>query len=125
MAAHLRRSLVAVVAGAAFVMGAVGSTEARVTQITMSAPTPLFNGQTFGSAGAYEQIKGTAKGELDPADRHNVVITDIQFAPKNANGAAVVWSPGYGGHTKQSNKASSTGAAGNRNGTSQTAEQKQ
>jgi len=86
MAAHLRRSLVAVVAGAAFVMGAVGSTEARVTQITMSAPTPLFNGQTFGSAGAYEQIKGTAKGELDPADRHNVVITDIQFAPKNANG---------------------------------------
>ena len=60
--------------------------EARVTQITMSAPTSLFNGQTFGSAGAYEQIKGTASGELDPTDRQNVVITDIQFAPKNTNG---------------------------------------
>jgi hypothetical protein len=31
-------------------------------------------------------IRGTAYGEIDPADRRNIVITDILNAPKNANG---------------------------------------
>lgn len=60
--------------------------EARVTQVTVGTPTPLFGGRTFGAAGAYEQIRGTARGELDPLDPHNAVITDINLAPRNANG---------------------------------------
>src|SRR5437016_12873792 len=73
--------------GTAALLGAIGSSEARVTQITITQRTsPLFNGQSFGSVGMYEQIRGTAKGEIDPADRRNALITDIQFAPRNARG---------------------------------------
>ncbi len=63
-----------------------GVAHARVVQITISKTAPAFNGQSFGKVGAYEVIRGTAMGELDPADRRNAVITDIQFAPRNANG---------------------------------------
>src|SRR6202165_1152334 len=60
--------------------------QAKVNQITISKTSPAFKGQTFGRTGAYEILKGTATGELDPADRRNALITDIQFAPRNANG---------------------------------------
>jgi hypothetical protein len=62
------------------------SAQARVTGITAGAPTLLFDERTFGDAGAYEQIRGTATGELDPLDPHNAVITDILLAPRNGNG---------------------------------------
>jgi hypothetical protein len=62
------------------------SAQARVTGITTGAPTLLFNGRTFGDVGGYEQIRGTATGELDPLDSHNAVITDILLAPRNGNG---------------------------------------
>ena len=51
--------------------------------------------------------------------------TALQLAPKNSNGGASVWSPGNGGTTRQSNKASSNGDADNRNGLSQLAMQMQ
>jgi hypothetical protein len=63
-----------------------GALHARVTRITITKTDPAFTGQTFGGAGAYEIIKGTITGELDPADRRNAIITDIQFAPRNAAG---------------------------------------
>ena len=80
-----RLFVVPLIAGAAALFAAA-SLEARVTKITIDSQSPLFSGRTFGSIGAYEQIKGTARGEIDPADRRNAVITDIQFAPLNANG---------------------------------------
>jgi len=77
------RVLVAI--GTAALLGAIGSLEARVTQITITQRTsPLFNGQSFGSVGQYEQLRGTARGEIDPNDRRNAVITDISLAPHNA-----------------------------------------
>ena len=60
--------------------------QARVTRITVTKTDPAFHGQVFGAAGAYEIVKGTVTGELDPADRRNALITDIQFAPRNAAG---------------------------------------
>jgi hypothetical protein len=60
--------------------------QARVTAISMGLPTLLFGGQTFGNVGAYEQLRGTITGELDPLDPHNAVITDINLAERNANG---------------------------------------
>lgn len=77
--------LAAAVASAAAVLLCAGAVDAKVTKITITSTTSLFNGQSFG-AGAYEQIKGTAQGELDPADRRNALITDLNFAPRNANG---------------------------------------
>ena len=60
--------------------------EARVTSVTYISTTPAFGGRVFGDVGAYEQVRGTVTGELDPFSRHNEVITDIELAPRNANG---------------------------------------
>jgi hypothetical protein len=70
--------------GAWFVAAPVA--EARVTKITIMSTTPAFDGRVFGNAGAYEQVRGTAAGELDPQDPLNAVITDINLAQRNANG---------------------------------------
>ena len=48
--------------------------------------SPAYGGKSFGSAGQYEKIAGLAYGELDPKDRRNAVITDIQLAPRNSRG---------------------------------------
>src|SRR4029077_19423058 len=80
-----RTALAAAAAGALLVVAA--ASEARVTRITISSTTsPAFNGRTFGGVGTYEEIRGTASGELDPLDPRNAVITDIHQAPRNANG---------------------------------------
>src|SRR5262245_49743912 len=58
-----------------------------ITRIDIaSVESPTFEGKTFGSVGAYEKLRGTAFGELDPNDPRNAVITDLQFAPRNARG---------------------------------------
>src|ERR1700691_1604931 len=63
-----------------------GAAEAKVIHITVTSRTPALKGQSFGKAGPYELVRGTATGEIDPSDRRNAVITDIQLAPRNANG---------------------------------------
>ena len=64
------------------------SAHARVTKIVITQKTsPLYGGRSFGAAGQYEEIKGTASGEIDPNDRRNALITDIQLAPRNARGS--------------------------------------
>src|SRR3989441_13098170 len=62
------------------------ASDARVTKITILSTNPAFGGRVFGAVGAYEQVRGTASGELDPSSRHNAVITDINLAPRNGNG---------------------------------------
>src|SRR4030095_5515747 len=79
-----RTALAAAAVGALLLVAAVS--EARVTRITISSTTSAFNGQTFGDVGSYEEIRGTANGELNPLDPRNAVIADIQQAPRNANG---------------------------------------
>ena len=61
-------------AGAAAATIAATPCDARVTRIVIDAVTPLT-----GQAIAYEEIRGRAFGELDPADPHNGVITDIKL----------------------------------------------
>lgn len=61
--------------------------EARITRIVItSVESPTFEGRTFGRAGAYEKLRGTAHGEVDPADPRNAVITDIDLAATNERG---------------------------------------
>jgi hypothetical protein len=68
------------------------STQTAVSGITKivvdaaSSEAVTFGGKTFGAAGAYQKIRGTATGQLDPNDPKNKVITDIALAPKNASG---------------------------------------
>jgi Alpha/beta hydrolase domain len=61
--------------------------EARITQLQITRiESPTFGGMTFGSVGAYEKITARASGEVDPSLPGNALITDIQFAPRNARG---------------------------------------
>jgi hypothetical protein len=47
---------------------------------------PTFGGLSFGAVGQYEKLRGTAYGEIDPADPRNAVVTDLQLAPVNDRG---------------------------------------
>jgi Alpha/beta hydrolase domain len=59
---------------------------ARVTEINVVAVEPFAEAAAFGDTGAYERVRGTFKGELDPADARNKVIINLDRAPRNAAG---------------------------------------
>lgn len=59
---------------------------ARVTRIDITAVEPFAEGASFGETGAYERVKGTFRGELDPGDARNKVIVNLDKAPLNSNG---------------------------------------
>jgi hypothetical protein len=71
--------------------------EARITSVTWDASLSqapsvftgqpyAFGGEQFGGTGPYEKLRGIARGELDPNDPRNKVITDIELATRNAAG---------------------------------------
>ncbi len=81
---RLLSTAVALAAGAVLT-GSIA--EARIVRIEItSKESPALEGRTFGNVGGYEKLRGKAYGEVDPADPRNAVITDIQLAPRNANG---------------------------------------
>jgi hypothetical protein len=57
-----------------------------LTEITITAIEPFADGASFGATGAYERVRGTYKGTLDPADARNKAIVNIAKAPRNAAG---------------------------------------
>jgi hypothetical protein len=85
MTAHSRRRITYAAIASALCFAAAG-VEGRIVKITIESTTPVANGVQFGTVGAYELLRGTAHGEIDPADRRNAGITDITLAPRNANG---------------------------------------
>ncbi len=65
----------------------VSTVRAHIVRLEItSVESPTFEGQTFGGVGPYEKLRGVAYGEVDPTDPRNAIITDIEFAPRNANG---------------------------------------
>src|SRR5882672_9276235 len=61
--------------------------EARITKIEITAhESPTFGGFSWPGVGQYEKIVGKAFGEVDPHDRQNRDIVDIELAPRNARG---------------------------------------
>jgi len=63
--------------------------DARITRIEIDAArsqSPTFGGFSWPNVGQYEKIVGKAFGEVNPHDRQNRVIVDIEFAPRNARG---------------------------------------
>lgn len=71
-------------AALALILLAAPSVQAEVMRLTIEARTPIAG--NFGQAGAYELVSGRFKGELDPADPRNALITDLALAPRNARG---------------------------------------
>ena len=68
--------------GAFWLLCSVTTSEARVTSITYTTSQP-YGSQSFGSVGQYQELDGTAAGELDPGDPLNAIITDINLAPRS------------------------------------------
>jgi hypothetical protein len=89
MLCPFKRAVAAAAVAAAF---SAPLAEARVTSIHILSTTDAFVDpvtgvpRSFGEVGPYQQIRGTYTGELDPGSRHNLVITDIENVPVNANG---------------------------------------
>jgi hypothetical protein len=60
---------------------------ARIVRIVIEQrDTSAFQAQSFGPIGAYQRLSGHVYGELDPKSPLNSIITDIEFAPRNARG---------------------------------------
>jgi Alpha/beta hydrolase domain len=75
------------IVGAAAIVLLPTLADARITRLdVVRLESPTFGGITFGSVGAYEKITARAFGEVDPTLPSNALITDIQFAPRNARG---------------------------------------
>ena len=57
-----------------------------VTRLEITSQKPFADGQSFGEAGSYTQIDGTAHFAVDPLHPVNETIADIKLAPRNADG---------------------------------------
>jgi hypothetical protein len=85
----IRTFSIAFLASFAAVFLAASPAEARITRIeidTARSQSPTFGGFSWPEVGQYEKIVGKAFGEVNPHDRQNRVIVDIEFAPRNARG---------------------------------------
>ena len=59
-----------------------------ITRLVIAKRQIAYGGASFGSAGQYEILTGTAYGELDPHSPGNVGIVNVNRAPLNAKGHA-------------------------------------
>jgi Alpha/beta hydrolase domain len=57
-----------------------------VTALEIKTRAQVLGGKTFGNTGAYEKIIGTLRFAIDPTHPLHRCITDIDLAPKNAEG---------------------------------------
>jgi len=64
----------------------MNNASAHVIEFNIAAVESFADGTAFGNIGAYERVRGTFKGELDPTDPRNKVIVNIDKAPRNAAG---------------------------------------
>jgi hypothetical protein len=64
----------------------IGEAHVRRIEVLKVEPVQPAAGPGGGVSPAYERISGKFYGELDPKDPKNALITDIQFAPRNARG---------------------------------------
>ena len=67
-------------------LSSVAISYAGVTAVHIIAIEPFAEHAAFGNTGAYERVRGTVSGELDPQHPRNQAIVNLQYAPRNANG---------------------------------------
>jgi hypothetical protein len=68
--------------GALWLFWGATPVDARITSVSYTTSQP-YGSQSFGSVGQYQELDGTATGELDPGDPLNAIITDINLAPRS------------------------------------------
>lgn len=74
------------VLGLVLALAGVSSADARVTRFIVERTMPYADGRTFGDAGAFERVEGTAYFEVDPDDPRNTVIVNLALVPRNPRG---------------------------------------
>lgn len=74
------------IAGMALALGLAlpQTAAAHIARIVVESTTPREPKKV--GAPRYEVLRGHFFGELDPADTHNKIITDLQYAPRNERG---------------------------------------
>lgn len=79
--------MLATVSRALLLIGLVAAPlSAEVVRIDVHSRADLVGGQPFGPAGPYEKIAGKIFFAVDPSLPANRIVTDIDKAPRNANG---------------------------------------
>jgi hypothetical protein len=58
----------------------------EVSRVEIASRRDVAGGRSFGSAGPYERITGKLYFLIDPANQRNLVVADLDKAPKNAAG---------------------------------------
>src|SRR5262249_11910595 len=65
---------------------AVRPVAAEVVRVELSSRKDVLNGKSFGNVGPFEEISGKIFFAVDPKNTSNLIITDIDKAPKNSSG---------------------------------------
>ena len=75
-----------VIAACAALVLLSASLEARVVRFIVEKKRPVANGASYGDTGPYERLDGTVHFEVDPRDKLNAVIVNLDKARRNAKG---------------------------------------
>jgi len=67
------------------------SVQARVDRVEIDERTVVYDGETTGSHGRYELIRGRIYFSYDPAHPRNQSITDLALAPRDDRGRVTSW----------------------------------
>src|SRR5262249_5465449 len=59
---------------------------AEVVRIEVKSRADVLSGKAFGAAAAYEKLSGKIYFAIDPRNSANRIITDVDLAPRNAQG---------------------------------------
>lgn len=65
---------------------AAATASADVERVEVKSRRDVLGGRAFGAAGVYEIVAGTVHIAVDPANRHDRIIPDLDRAPKDARG---------------------------------------
>jgi len=84
MRSHMSRSFFLFLAIAFLVTASPQPSEARVARFVVEQSVVFDSGSSWGAAGSYERLKGTAYMEVDPRDPLNAAIVNLDKAPRNA-----------------------------------------
>lgn len=58
-----------------------------VTRLEIESITDFAGGESFGDVGPYQFMEGSVQFAVDPSSPRNDVVTDIELAPKDSDGA--------------------------------------
>jgi hypothetical protein len=68
-------------------LGARTEVRAQLARVELEiVESPALAGQSFGSVGRYERLRGIAYGAIDPSDPRHREIVGLDLAPRNADG---------------------------------------